>query len=239
MLYTACQFQHLLINNVYLFNFMNQNSYFFRLKMTSTTGKLTRIFTPRWLASNKGLEVSQSTSVEGQGRSPDAGVKKSQQVHGLLATSSDDESLTKAQAVTKLKNLFTNHVIKPSRSILTNPLSTTKRIKEPPHQLTPSQNFVDAMTECHSSVNQFYGLSTQYTGDLPLPPKTGELSQLKPVKTEKTTNLVVKRTKIYEAKQNRISITEMQRRMRALTINALAPGISVVSRMTRLRDSSM
>ena len=54
--------------------------------------------------------------------------------------------------------------------------------------------------------------------------------------TKKVADIAAKRAKISQAKAARISLTETNRRMRSLTLNMLTPGISVMSRMTRIGE---
>ena len=194
----------------------------------TATGRLSRSIYPKWLTT-RSIEISSSSVIE-------EGAERATSV-SLLSSSREDDSSTisSTHTMSKLRDLFKTSVSSVSRQMLSSQTARpNKKTTNQGHSIMAGQSFADAMSECHSSVNQYYGVVPSESSSLV---KEDECTSKVTSKSDKRlATLASKKAKILEAKHNRLSVTDSERKMTALTLNALAPGISIVSRMTRLRE---
>lgn len=196
----------------------------------AVTGRLSRALYPRWLTTSKTIEFSPAT--EGSAE------KDYLPVEFISPTPAQETEtttgVTTSNIVGRLKDVLRTSVANVSRKRLSSQTTTRqgRKADDSSHSILPGQSFADAMSECHSSVDQYYGLAHENfnTGNESFAEKSKNKAN------SKAAIVAAKRAKIMEAKQHRLSNVDLQRRVKSLTLNAMAPGISVVSRMTRLRE---
>ncbi|XP_067938389.1 calcium-independent phospholipase A2-gamma-like [Watersipora subatra] len=191
----------------------------------AVAGRLTRALNPRWIAS-KSMETSSGEAIE-QMQDRDTAIS-----HLAADNSCAENSATfTSPSISKLGSLVKASVSNLSRQMLsTHVVRSSKRSDSQEHSISSGQSLADAMTECHTSINQYYGLAHQ---------PTVTLSNEAPAKVKtdrKQATIASKQARIVEAKRNRLSMADTERKMQSLTVNALAPDISLVSRATRLAE---
>lgn len=203
----------------------------------TTTKSLSKIWSPRWITTARNYEGGETASASIM-------VTGEQLNRRTVTPPAVSKSEVAPDALSRIRTLLQTNLTKNSLTELINrrsmsaPASPSRKVIQNTHTTSPSQCFVEAMSECHTSVNQFYGLEATTKDDIAAtsaPVATKSLSTNK-TSSKKIADIAAKQSKICQAKALRISLTETNRRMRSLTLNMLTPGISAVSRMTRIKE---
>lgn len=200
----------------------------------SSTKTLSKFWSPRWIATARSCETDSASimipEVDNKSLLP------SEEPAGKMDQTSDALSVLKNMIQIGFTKKALSEII--SKRSISAPPTPSRKVIATPHSTTPGQCFAEAMTECHSSVNQFYGLESAAAtskDDMSIL-LTKNTSSLGTDTRNRRAEVASKRARINEAKAVRISLIETNQRMRSLTLNVLTPGISVVSRMTRIRE---
>ena len=204
----------------------------------ATTKTLSKLWSPRWITTARSYENSGEASTSSLMVSEEQLSSKPQPPISRTVNNAEPAG----DALSRMKTLLQANLSKNTLSDLITrrsvsaPPSPSRKVIQNVHTTAPSQCFVDAMSETHSSVNQFYGVEDMTKDNMAAVSAASRTMSSSSKPTKKVADIAAKRAKISQAKAARISLTETNRRMRSLTLNMLTPGISIMSRMTRIRE---